>query len=436
MARALFNIAYTLPTPPSYLRGNKRAEYLARRKFYNLTSDYNYFSYALNNQKVVKNANAEHYFTRENTNSGLFNFDGAMDEEQKSQLKAKLQDSKSIIWHGFISFDEDTSKGFNTQENAIRFMKQTFGGFLERAGFKKDNIEPYFALHDDTDHRHIHFAFIEKEPKRRDKNGVLGYRRLGNIDAKAIDNYMVSANMYVSEHHDEYYTARDEAIDSLKSIRNQGDLQGNIEKNQDLNIALKHLIERLPKQGRLGYHSENMRDLRPEIDKVTEMLIATDSRAIAAHKNVLDRLAAVKQETIQLVKENKLLYNNDRRLSKEEISRVMGGDIDNTKVVNIKNIDYFERLEESYRGKIGNITIGICKELKTKGVEQFRRVKVNDKHLKIEAKYRRKRRDNAVAGAIRALCSTSAAYVRTNFMHTVQQNEKEIEQERRYGKVI
>lgn len=125
MPKAIFNIGYTLPTPPANLKGNARAEYQARRNFYNLTADYNYFSYALNGEKVVKNANAEHYFTRENTNSGLFDFEGAMTDEQKVDLKEMLKDTKSIIWHGFISFDEETSRGFNTQENACKFMRQT-----------------------------------------------------------------------------------------------------------------------------------------------------------------------------------------------------------------------------------------------------------------------------------------------------------------------
>lgn len=436
MSQALFNIAYTLPSPPPRMSGNDRAEYQARRKFYNLTADYNYFSYALDGKKVVKNANAEHYFTREDTNSGLFNFDGAMNDEQKKALKARLKDTKSIIWHGFISFDEETSRGFNTQENACKFMRQTFGGFLERAGFKKDNIEPYFVLHDDTDHRHIHFAFVEKEPKRRDKNGVLGYRRLGKIDAKAIDNYLVSANMYLSEHHDEYYTARDEAVESLNAVRKSRHLKRDIKKNQELNTALNTLINKLPKKGRLGYFSENMANLRPEIDKVTTMLIASDNKALVAHEAVLKQLARVKKETMQLVKDNKLLYVNDRRLSKEEIAAAMSADSNFVKSVSAENIDFFERLEESYRGKIGNITIGICKDLKWGEIKQRRSAKVNDKNLKIVAKNRRRRRESVLAGAVRALTVTSSYYERTNFIKSVQQNEYEIEQQQRHSKVI
>lgn len=435
MPKAIFNIGYTLPTPPANLKGNARAEYQARRNFYNLTADYNYFSYALNGEKVVKNANAEHYFTRENTNSGLFDFEGAMTDEQKVDLKEMLKDTKSIIWHGFISFDEETSRGFNTQENACKFMRQTFGGFLERAGFKKENIASYFALHNDTDHRHIHFAFVEKEPKRRDKYGVLGYRRLGKIDAKAIDNYLVSANMYLSEHHDEYYTARDESIAALKTVKENTVRQYNdATQKQNINLALNNLIAKLPETGRLGYHSKNMEKLRPEIDKVTTLLIASDIRAQKAHNQVLLQLKRVQNETEQLVKDNQLLYVNNRRLSKEEIEQLQSGKSSFAKGVNLENIDYFKQLEESYRGKLGNITIGLCKDLKQKNKYEARRAKVNDKSLKIAAKNRRKHRDSEISGILRAFIATSNKYIRTNFIKTVRENEYEIEREQRYGR--
>lgn len=47
MPKAVFNIAYTSARPPANLRGENRAEYIARRQFYALTADYNFFSYAL-----------------------------------------------------------------------------------------------------------------------------------------------------------------------------------------------------------------------------------------------------------------------------------------------------------------------------------------------------------------------------------------------------
>ena len=96
MPKALFNIAYTLPSAPSYMKGNARAEYQARRSFYDLTAQYNFFSYVLNGKKIARNANAEEYYTRGGTNGGLFNLDGAMSEGQVAEMKKRLESSKSV----------------------------------------------------------------------------------------------------------------------------------------------------------------------------------------------------------------------------------------------------------------------------------------------------------------------------------------------------
>ena len=436
MPKAIFNIAYTMPNAPAYLRGNARAEYQARRKFYNLTADYNFFSYALDGKKVEKNATAENYFTRGGTNTGLFNLNGAMTKEQVDELKEKLKTTKSVIWHGFISFDEETSRGFNTQENAIKFMRQTFGAFLKRTHLNEKNVELYAALHTDTDHRHIHFAFFEKEPKSRDKNGNLGYTKRGLISPIAIDNYLVSANMHLSEHADEYYTARDRAIGRLNEVRKHRAEMAPIYRRfrqQELNISFSNLLAKLPPTGRLQYNSPNMAALRPEIDRIAELLIASDPVAREAHDEMLRQFARIKSETMQIVAENKLLYSNGKRLSKEEIQSAWGGDMSGVTPVNPENIDYFERLQQDYRARLGNVVLGICKDMKREQRTARRWARINDRNRKIAAKNSRRRRESILASATRLLAEVSRGE-RANFLKTVQQNEYEIEAQSRYGR--
>lgn len=429
MPKALFNIAYTLPSAPSYLKGNKRAEYMARRKFYNLTSSYNFFSYALNGEKVVKNANAEHYFTREGGNTGLFNLNGALNDEQIKSLKSELKKTKSIIWHGFISFDESLTEAFSTQENAVKFMRQTFGAFLERTQLKKDNIELYAALHEDTDNRHIHFAFYEKQPKRRDKNGKLCYTKKGKIDARAIDNYLVSANMHLDEHGEEYYTARNRAIEQL-NITRKGVSDGVI-RNFALNRELNRLMSSLPATGRLQYGSANMAELRPQIDLVADLLIKTDPKAQKAQEEMLRQLAAVKSNVVELVKDNKLAYVNGRRLGKDEIATAMNGQqgIDMS-FVDLNNVDYFERLQNDYKTRVGNVVLGLCKDIKQGDLrDSKRRYGVNNKGCKINAKHRREKRSNAIRDIQNLLCELCKGE-QANFLKTVQENEREIDYRR------
>lgn len=430
MPKALFNIAYTLPSAPSYMKGNARAEYQSRRSFYDLTAQYNFFSYVLNGKKIARNANAEEYYTRGGTNGGLFNLDGAMSEGQVAEMKKRLESSKSVIWHGFISFDEETSRGFQTQENAVKFMRQTFGSFLERTHLNPKNIELYAALHLDKEHHHhIHFAFFEREPKHRDKNGVLGYTHRGKFDARAIDNYLVSANMHLSENGYEYYTARDRAMSRLRETRKE---IGNSVKNADLRLALSDLRSKLPKEGRLQYNAAQMKELRPDIDRVAELLIASDPAANAAHKEMLVQLARVKEEVIELVKNNKLAYSDDRRMSKQELAAAMSGDSSmSLKFVDLKNVDYFERLQADYRARVGNVVLGVCKDLSRNDYQdRCRKHNINDRSMKINAKHRWRRRESLLQNAVRILAEVDKQQP-ANFIKTVQEIEREQEMERR-----
>lgn len=439
--KALFNIGYTLAAPPNSYTGEKRAAYIAERKFYNLTAEYNYFSYTLNGKKVCKNADAEHYFTREGTNSGLFNMDGPIDEEQKKDLKARLKNTKSTIWHGFISFDDETSLGFNAQENCVKFMRQTFGGFLERAGFKKSNIELYCSLHQDTAHRHIHFSFFEKKPLRLDKNGKLGFTRRGKIKQEAIDNYLVSANMHLSEHGAEYYSARDKAIAELNQMRRMKTRTAFIDNRPStaalaVNFELNTLCKKLPKNGRLQYNSPNLKELRPEIDRIAALLIRSDLRASSAHKQMLKELARVEREVKGLAASGKLGYIDGKRMRAEDIAAMMNEHTRNKSMpiqyIDMKNVDYFERLKSDYKARIGNVVLGMCKDILHSETHEPRRYAINDKHRKIEAKRRRRARTNLIytaQSAICAICRQESA----NFLKTVQQHEREISYEKAYG---
>lgn len=444
--KAIFNISYTTAEPPASYTGDRRAEYIAERNFYNLTSDYNYFSYTLNGKKVAKNANAEHYFTREGTNTGLFNMDGAISEGKKKEIKELLKDTKSTIWHGFISFDEETSRGFTNQENCVKFMKQTFGGFLERAGFKKSNIELYCSLHEDTAHRHIHFAFFEREPIRLNKKGELGFTRRGKISPVAIDNYLVSANMHLSERGAEYYSARDVAISEMKRLRDAKSRTGFIDGRSTtasllLNFEINKLIAKLPEKGRLQYNSKSIEKLRPDIDRIADILIRSDKRAFEANAAVLKQFARIKTEVRQLSEEGKLGYINGKRMSAADISAAMDeGSMRNKSMsmsyIDMHNVDYFKRLAADYKARIGNVVLSMCKDIiHSRQHEGRRSVHVNDLQCKISAKHRRRYgRDlfRQTQYAIAAIAYQESA----NFLKSVKEHERDIANEENKQRTI
>lgn len=429
MLKAFFNIGFTLPQPPSNLRGQSRADYIARRKFYDLTSEYNYFSYTLNGKKVVKNKDAEQYYTRGGTNGGLFDMRGALSEEQVQEMKSQLKTTRSIIWHGVISFDDDTSKGFETQESAIKFLNQTFGAFIDRTQLNRKNICVFASLHKDTDHRHIHFAFFEKEPNHRYKDGTVDYTRRGKISQKAIDNYLVSANMHLSEHGEEYYSARDRALDRLNELRREGFGR---RAQREVRAAVTALAAELPGKGRLQYRAKNMEEYRERIDRVADLIIQSDPAAKKNHIAMMKEFARVRAEVETLARDNKLGYINGRRMDKAQIDAVMAGaQTMPLQYIDLNNVDYFDRLKDDYKARVGNVILGICKELRRDIYFDRRRAYYKVCSQKMKARNFRRRRENLLMQVARAL-SFIDRKEQANFIKSVQEIEREQEMQR-YG---
>ncbi|MBO5777670.1 MAG: hypothetical protein J6R34_04415, partial [Clostridia bacterium] len=131
-------------------------------------------------------------------------------------------------------------------------------------------------------------------------------------------------------------------------------------------------------------------------------------------------------------KDNKLAYVNDKRMSKEQIAEVMQGKsgID-LKYVDLKNIDYFARLKDDYKARVGNVVLGLCKDIKFGDIRDNKRRlgKVNDKGLKIEARRKRMHRANVV-GKVQRMLATMSQGERVNYLKTVQQIEREQEFEK------
>jgi hypothetical protein len=378
----------------------------------------------LDHRKVEKNKDAMDYFTRSGTNTGLFNLDGALSEKQCGELKEKLANTESIIWHGFISFDTETTQGFKSQDQAIQFMKQSFGAFLERTHLRRDNLEIFAALHTDAaHHHHIHFSFFEKEPKRPDKNGNPVYTKKGSFESAAIDNYLVSANMHLSENSRDYYTARDRAMDRFKSIRLE-----NVVRADYLRLKLEQLVKKLPKTGRLQYNSENIKPLRHEIDELSELLLRADPQALKLHQDMQYELSRKEQEVKRLAADNKLAYVNGKRMNSETIKELL--EKGRTKYIeesyiDLEKIDYIDKLRLDYKSRLGNRVLGLCKAMR-KEYGDNRKAKVNERGKKIAARRRRANQGRVLADFMKALASYQRG-IQADFTKSLAQIEREIE---------
>jgi len=112
--------------------------------------------------------------------------DGSMatkEEIEKRKMNYKKYIKNSNLWKGIISFNNDfIDQNISLENLEQRIAKEVIPQFLKYCGFKNiKNMDYVFALHSNTKHYHIHFAFIEKKPNYIYRNGSIGYRRLGML---------------------------------------------------------------------------------------------------------------------------------------------------------------------------------------------------------------------------------------------------------------
>ena len=121
---------------------------------------------------------------------GVFSKDGLLTDEQKRELREQLRNTQSCIWDIVISFREEFGEMYcRDYEQAYNFIKKELPKFFTRAGLDKDNIIWYAGLHENTENKHIHISFFEKEPKFYKNNNEAKTRRSKNKKERFAFNY-------------------------------------------------------------------------------------------------------------------------------------------------------------------------------------------------------------------------------------------------------
>lgn len=404
----VFQIKYSAKNPPRYLKGDDLAAYIQERKFFDWTADYNYFEYTLNDKKVVKNKDFEHYASREG-NLGMFNADKVYTKEELDEIREQLKNTDSHIWHGFISFNEENNDKFQTQEQAMHFLKQHFNDFIDRTHLDKNNICLMASLHKDTENRHIHFSFFEKEPTHVDKNGKVGFSMKGNFNQNVIDNWLVSANMAV-ENNDDFYNTRNAVIEKLREMKAT---VGKEFTDQEMQLKLLALARKFPKEGRLSYWSDNMTNLRPEIDKLANFILCSQPEVKKLHQEFLRKLEGRRQRVDSIIQDNVGPKNHE-----------------------IKTNYYVDKLSNDYKARVGNMVIALAKEMRRQYKSAY--YKETSKQKKYEARAIRRhaakvyKRATATDALIKMLGNVQKG-VQAEFTDTVKDVEYMMMQEEMQG---
>lgn len=361
-----------------------------------MTGEKNVFDYITTEGKRTGKRTALEYLQK---NTGVFNDKGMIPQEQVDEMKARLKENKGNIWHGFISLNAVESPKIDTPEKCIELIKRTFPSFLKDAKFRPDNVDLMCALHLDRPHHlHIHFVFWEKEPKFKDaRTGENKYRRSGKIDKKSIDGMVVRLGLFLSDKKEILYKTRDEAIRNLRELLGA---KAFVCKPDDVKKEILALARDLPKEGRITYGSKDMEPFRDRVDKIVQMLLATDARARRANRRFYRALAGRERE------------------------------IKSHSQIDEKNIQVFDEIRADYKRRQGNLVLKLAKFIKPEYYENTRKRKANDNKLKRSLGISRRNTGRAIKKFLSSFGQESE-YIERDFYHRLQEIEEEMERERK-----
>ena len=361
-----------------------------------MTGEKNVFDYITTEGKRTGKRTALEYLQK---NTGVFNDKGMLTQEQVDEMKARLKENKGNIWHGFISLNAAESPKIDTPEKCIELIKRTFPTFLKDAKFRPDIVDLMCALHLDRPHHlHIHFVFWEKEPKFKDaRTGENKYRRSGKIDKKSIDGMVVRLGLFLSDKKEILYKTRDEAIRNLRELLGA---KAFVCKPDDVKKEILALARDLPKEGRITYGSKDMEPFRDRVDKIVQMLLATDARARRANRRFYRALAGRERE------------------------------IKSHSQIDEKNIQVFDEIRADYKRRQGNLVLKLAKFIKPEYYENTRKRKANDNKLKRSLGISRRNTGRAIKKFLSSFGQESE-YIERDFYHRLQEIEEEMERERK-----
>ena len=235
------------------------------RRFYSSNKEDDYLKYV--NKGSNEKLDYVEYSGNKEKSHGVFNEKGLMTSEMIKEMRTMLRNTDSPIWHGVISFTEEFGDTYcNTFEKAFELMKNELPKFFEKAGLIPENIVWYAGLHENTDNKHIHLSFFEKEPLRNKQ----GHKEVcfsdGIIPIKAINWFKIKAEIRLLQITKEIQLARKTLTDEMKKDMKLGDYMKHI----------NSLYFSLPHEHRMSYDSENIKPYKEQIDMVVNAIIMSN----------------------------------------------------------------------------------------------------------------------------------------------------------------
>ena len=268
-------------------------EMAEHRDFVSCQDSYSYLNYVHTGASENVSSDYEQYIANKEKSFGAFNQAGLLNDEQKLDLRHQLQTTQSVIWDMIISFREDFGDEYcRDYEQAYKFLKKELPKFFNRAGLYSDNIVWYAGLHENTENKHIHISFFEKEPLYFDNGGKLKYHS-GTISKDLLIATKFTFEKALTKPTAQILKARKDMLYSYNALMSRTDMA------RKLKRLLLNLYAILPKDGRHSYDSKNMLRVKKDVDGVTEFILTKNTQTRETYwefENALKKLEEWKDE--------------------------------------------------------------------------------------------------------------------------------------------
>lgn len=203
----------------------------------------------------------------------------------KKEIKKYFNKKGNICWDLVISLESDeeaTKLGLETAENWNSVMSDALPKIFKQYELEYNNVLWWFDVHRNTEHPHIHLAFMEKHQTRF--KGKISKAKLENV--KRTIYTCIASRKKLSQQtgydYREYFKLKDQDFAHLITLVKEKDLS----KVKSLN----QLLDTLPKTGRLQYNSYNMKDFKPVIDKIVDDIIFKSPNLKKQYDLLIDRI--------------------------------------------------------------------------------------------------------------------------------------------------
>jgi len=312
-----FILEYNLPYAP----GAPKNMYTERRDFVSCSDgSHNLYNYLTRPGAADKNdintieaakALAEHteaseqdllsYAKNRPGSTGAFDANGDISPERAAEIRSELQKTKSIIWSGVLSFEEEYGKKYcNDKAAAQKLITKTLKSLFAKSHLKYENISWYAALHENTDNRHIHICFWEKEPTFTKKgSNEYHFAERGKFRTEALDNFKFAvAKHFEIESMDSYKTRDAFRADFRKNI--------NTEKKK---TPLLSILDDVSKSGSWQFARQTP-ETQDKILKFAMELIKANDNLKSQYDKYVSELVQQQQKYFDICNTNKLTVDD------------------------------------------------------------------------------------------------------------------------------